>query len=164
MTRPTQPVSFELAYALQGFYDDYAAAVDVLDLERWTQFFTDDALYRVIARESYAQNLEHATIYCDGMNMLKDRATMIDQVAVFEPRTLRHFISGLKVREANGGIIRATANFLVIESVSFDAEPQILMVGEYVDEIRQDDDGFKFRKRDAVYDQYRIRTTLVFPV
>ena len=57
----------------------------------------------------------------------------------------------------------ATASFLVIESL-FDAEPHILMVGEYVDEITRTPEGLRFRKRDAIYDQYRIRTTLVFPV
>lgn len=163
MNHLKSPVSFEQLHALQSFYDDYAATVDAFSLERWTQFFTEDALYRVIARESYEQNLEHATIYCDGMGMLKDRATMIDRVAVFERRTLRHFLSGLKVHESLDGVIKATANFLVIESM-FDAEPQILMVGQYVDEIVQGSDGFSFQRRDAVYDQYRIRTTLVFPV
>ncbi|CAN5763371.1 aromatic-ring-hydroxylating dioxygenase subunit beta [soil metagenome] len=156
-------LSIEQRLELASFYEDYAETVDVLDLVAWTHYFTEDALYRVIARESYAQNLDHATIYCDGMAMLKDRATMIDRVAIFEPRTIRHFISGLKVRDATDGVIKATANFLVIESI-FDGEPQILMVGQYVDEIVRVGGELKFRKRDAVYDQYRIRTTLVFPV
>ena len=153
----------EMKEAIRDLYDDYAATVDNMDLTRWTHFFTDDALYRVIARESYSQGLTHATIYCEGIGMIRDRATLVDQVAVFEPRTLRHFISGVRIKNASPRTIEATANFLVIESL-FDAEPQLLMVGEYVDEIVRTQDGLRFKKRDAVYDQYRVRTTLVFPV
>lgn len=154
---------YELKAAVADLYDSYAAAVDRMDLNSWADFFTDDAFYRVIGRESYSQGLTHATIYCDGIGMIRDRATLVKEVAVFEPRVLRHFISGLRLNLVTPERIEATANFLVIESL-FDAEPQILMVGEYVDEIVRTTEGLRFRKRDAVYDQYRIRTTLVFPV
>jgi 3-phenylpropionate/cinnamic acid dioxygenase small subunit len=155
--------SFETKNAIRELYDDYAAVVDSLNLVQWTKFFTDDALYRVISRESYSQRLTHATIYCDGIGMIRDRVTMIDRVAVFEPRTIRHFISGVRIHSIEDDKIEATANFLVIESL-FDAEPQLLMVGEYIDKIVRTEDGLRFQKRDAVYDQYRIRTTLVYPV
>jgi hypothetical protein len=38
------------------------------------------------------------------------------------------------------------------------------MVGQYRDEIVRKDGQLLFRRRDAIYDQYRIRTTLVMPV
>ena len=156
-------VTAEVKQSVRDLYDEYAATVDAMDLKRWTEYFTEDAVYRVIARESYAMGLPHATIYCDGIGMIRDRATMLDRVAVFEPRVLRHFITGVRVQSATPDSIKATANFLVIESL-FDAEPQLLMVGEYVDEIVVSDGEMFFRKRDAIYDQYRVRTTLVFPV
>jgi anthranilate 1,2-dioxygenase small subunit len=148
---------------LRDFYDDYAFAIDRNDLKAWVSFFTEDALYRVISRESYSQGLTHATIYCDSGAMIRDRATLIEQVAVYEPRTLRHFISGVRVQSSSAEKIEATASFLIIESL-FDAEPQIFMVGEYVDEFVVTEAGLRLRSRSAVYDQYRVRTTLVFPV
>ena len=156
-------VPAEVKQSVRDLYDEYAAVVDAMDLQRWTEYFTEDAVYRVIARESYAMGLPHATIYCDGMAMIRDRVTMLDRVAVFEPRVLRHFITGVRIQSANADNIKATANFLVIESL-FDAEPQLLMVGEYVDEIAVTGGAMLFRKRDAIYDQSRVRTTLVFPV
>ncbi len=156
-------VSTQLKAAVCDLYDDYAHAVDNEELDRWVGFFSDDAVYRVIARESHALGLTHATIYCEGIGMIRDRATMLEKVAVFEPRVLRHFITGVRIHSASADTIVASANFQIIESL-FDAEPTLLMVGQYQDEIISRDGELCFRKRDAIYDQYRVRTTLVMPV
>lgn len=156
-------VSAQLKEAVRDLYDDYAQAVDAQELDRWAGLFTDDAVYRVIARENYALGLTHATIYCDGIGMIRDRATMLERVAVFEPRVLRHFITGVRIHSASADCIVASGNFLIIESL-FDAEPQILMVGQYQDEIVSSEGELRFKKRDSIYDQYRVRTTLVMPV
>ena len=156
-------VSAQLKEAVRDLYDDYAQAVDDQELDRWVGFFSDDAVYRVIARESHALGLSHATIYCDGIGMIRDRATMLERVAVFEPRVLRHFITGVRIHSASADCIVASGNFLIIESL-FDAEPQLLMVGQYQDEIVSTGGELRFKKRDAIYDQYRVRTTLVMPV
>ena len=163
MDRRSGNFSLEIKQSVRDLYDDYAAVLDAMDIEGWAGFFTDDALYRVIARESYALGLSHATIYCDGIGMIKDRVTMLDKVAVYEPRVLRHFITGVRIHSVTDQVIKASANFQIIESL-FDAEPQLLMVGEYRDEIVMAEDGAKFRCRDAIYDQYRVRTTLIVPV
>src|SRR4051794_35232129 len=115
---------------LRDFYDDYAAALDDGRLEDWTGYFAEASVYKVMARESYDQGLSHATIYCDSLGMIRDRAASIRETAVFEPRLLRHFISGVQVTAASDEEIAARANFLVVESL-YAAESQILMVGEY---------------------------------
>ncbi len=104
-------VSPQLKAAVCDLYDDYADAVDTEDLDRWVGFFSDDASYRVIARESHSLGLTHATIYCDGIGMIRDRATMLTKVAVFEPRVLRHFITGVRIHSASADTIVASANF-----------------------------------------------------
>lgn len=152
----------ELRAALRDFYDDYAATLDADRIEAWPSFFTEDALYQVISRETHSQGLSHATIYCSGIRMIRDRAAAIRQTAVFEQRVIRHFISGVHGAE-RGDEIEAGANFLLVESL-YDAEPQVLMVGEYIDIVVRDGGSFKFKQRSAVYDNYRVRTTLVLPV
>ena len=57
----------------------------------------------------------------------------------------------------------AAAVRIAVESL-YDAEPQVLMVGEYIDTLVREAGGFKFKQRSAVYDNYRVRTTLVIPV
>lgn len=152
----------KLRAALRDFYDDYAAVLDADRIEAWPGFFADDARYQVISRETHGQGLTHATIYCNGIRMIRDRAAAIRQTAVFEQRTIRHFISGVHGAD-RGEVIEAGANFLLVESL-YDAEPQVLMVGEYIDILVRDGDGFKLKSRSAVYDNYRVRTTLVIPV
>jgi anthranilate 1,2-dioxygenase small subunit len=148
---------------LRDLYEDYAASLDEGRLEDWPKFFTEGSVYKVMARESFDQGLTHATIYCDGLGMIRDRAASVRETAVYEPRLLRHFISGVQVDEAGDAEIVARANFLVVESL-YAAESQILMVGEYRDRLVRTAEGLKFRERLALYDNYRIRTTLVLPV
>jgi anthranilate 1,2-dioxygenase small subunit len=147
---------------LRDFYDDYADCLDEDDLENWPSFFTDDARYLVTGRENHDQGLEHATLYCDGKAMLLDRVLAIRQSTVFEPRSLRHIVSGVRVRN-EAEIIEAKASFVIFESLS-DKEPRIFMVGRYFDRLVRNGDSFLFKERACVFDNYRIMTSLIIPV
>lgn len=148
---------------LRDFYDDYAACLDAEALRDFPDFFTEDALYRVISRENHDDGLELSPIYCLGRAMIVDRVTATLEAALYQPRSLRHFVSGVRVLGEDEGEVRATANFLIIESL-VEQEPQILMVGRYIDRVVREDGALRFRERTCVYDNYRIRTTLVIPV
>ena len=148
---------------LREFYDDTAAALDAEDLEAFPAFFTEDCLYRVISRENVDQGLAHAPIYCRGRAMIEDRIMATTRAALYQPRSLRHFISGVRIAGREGDAVRVEANFLIIESL-IEQEPQILMVGRYVDlVIRAADGALRFREHSAIYDNYCVRTTLVIP-
>ena len=153
----------ELRVALRDFYEEYAVCLDEDELERWPGFFTEDCRYRVTSRETYDQRLPYGLIYCINKNMLKDRLMALRQTTMFEPRSLRHFISGLRVRQVDGDTIQAQANFAIFESLS-DREPVVNMVGRYIDTIVRTPDGFLFKDRDCIADNYRIRTSLIIPV
>lgn len=148
---------------LRNFYDDYAATLDNLELEEWVNYFTEDCHYRVISRENMDANLPLGLIYCMNKNMLKDRVLALRETTMYEPRILRHFISGVRVVEVDGDEIHARANFAIFESMS-DQEPQINMVGEYQDIFVGTTDGYLLKHRDCVYDNYRIRNSLIIPV
>lgn len=163
MTLTTQSVALDLERAVTRFYEDYAAVIDSGNLDAWPSFFTDDCKYQVIARENYDAGLPHATIYCDGIGMVRDRAAATRDCTVYEPRYLRHFLSSIRVWDVDGDLVRATGSFLVIESVS-DKEPYAHIVGQYLDQIVAGPQGLKLRERLCVYDNYRIFNSLVFPV
>lgn len=153
-----------LRQELRDLYEDIAAALDAEDLGAMPAYFTEDALYRVISRENHDDGLAHAPIYCRGRAMIEDRVNATREAALYQPRSLRHFISGVRVTGEDNGEIHATANFLIIESL-IEREPEILMVGRYIDRVVREDDGaLRFRERTCVYDNYQIRTTLVIPV
>lgn len=148
---------------LRDFYEDYAACLDDGRLEDWPGFFTEDCHYRVLSRENYDAGLPIGLIYCMNKNMVKDRVTALRETTVYEPRSLRHFISGVRVTRADEGEIVAQANFAITEALS-DREPVLNMVGCYMDVLVRDGDGFLLRRRDCVHDNYRVRTSLIIPV
>ena len=148
---------------LRDFYDDYSACLDAEALRDFPAFFTRDALYRVISRENHDDGLEHAPIYCLGRAMIEDRVNATVEAALYQPRSLRHFVSGVRIVGGDDGEARVESNFLIIESL-VEQEPQILMAGRYLDRVVREEGVLKFRERTCVYDNYRIRTTLVIPV
>ena len=155
--------SSEVRHYLRDLFEDYAACLDDRDLERWPEFFTDDALYRVIARENYDAGLTHAAMYCDGLSMIRDRVVAIRETTVYEPRALRHFISGVRVLSLSEDTIEATANFAIVEALS-NSEPRLSLFGRYFDTLVAVGDAWLFRERSCVYDNYRIHTSLIFPI
>lgn len=159
---PSSTGASDLA-SLRQFFEDYADTLDAQDLEHWPDFFTEDALYQVISRENHDAGLLHATMHCEGLGMIRDRAQATRECTVYEPRYLRHFLHGLRVRSASAESWETRCNFLVIESTS-DDEPRVLLVGQYLDTVVQTAQGLRLKKRLCVYDNYRIFNSLVFPV
>jgi len=163
MTLTNDPAAQDLLPAITRLYEDYTDTLDNLDLDGWCNYFTEDCRYRVIGRENYDANLQHATIYCEGLAMVRDRAKATNECTVYEPRFLRHFLHRIRVEKMEGDTIHASASFMVVESVS-DMEPYVHTVGRYIDVIVKTPDGLRFRSRDCVYDNYRIFNSLIFPI
>ena len=154
---------FQLQAALQQYYEQYTNCLDDTDFDRWLTFFTPDAKYQITSRENFRRKLPIAAMSCDGIGMIQDRVTALVKVLVYEPRIWRRFVSSLRIDRIEGDIIHSRANFLLFESM-MDREPQLNMVGEYVDIVVRENGTFRFRERIAVYDNYRIQTTLFAPV
>jgi anthranilate 1,2-dioxygenase small subunit len=148
---------------LRDLYEDYAAALDDLRLDDWVAYFTEGSLYRVMGRETFDQELTHATIFCQGLPMIRDRAAAVHRTAVYEPRHLRHFVSGVRVVGFSNGEIEAEGNFMISEAM-FDREARLFLTGQYKDRLVRTKDGLRFRERTAVYDNHAIPTTLIIPV
>jgi anthranilate 1,2-dioxygenase small subunit len=151
-----------LRLELQPLYEDYAACLDDGEINRWPDFFTDDANYQVIGRDNYDAGLTHATLYCAGKDMIRDRALAISETVVYEPRFLRHIVGGVRIKSTGKDVVSASANFVILESKS-DQDPIIFLSGRYVDSLVKTGERWLFAERLCVFDNYRIRTTLVFP-
>ncbi len=157
------PMPQGLRTELRDFYEDCASCLDDADLDGWIGFFAEDCHYRVIPRENYDAGLPLGLIYCMNKNMLRDRITALKETTVYEPRSLRHFISCVRVNDVQGGEICAQSNFAIVESIS-DQEPVVNMVGRYLDVLCRVDGKLLLKRRDCVYDNYRIRNSLIIPV
>ncbi len=152
-----------LRAALRDFHDDYISCLDTGELERWPDFFVEDCRYRVLSRENHDAGLPLSLIYCDGRDMLLDRVTALRETTVFEPRSLRHFVSAVRVLDVDGSLIRAEANFMIVESLS-DRDPVVNMAGRYLDTFVDTGERLLLKDRWCVHDNYRIRTSLIIPV
>src|SRR6185437_1655381 len=69
MTKPAHPSAKSAVEAralradIYDFNSAYAACIDDGDIMQWPDFFTEDAIYKVIPRENYDQGLPLATIF-----------------------------------------------------------------------------------------------------
>jgi len=157
------PETLALAAELRFLYEEIADLLDRDQIETLPGYFVEDCLYRIISRENFDQGLPAATLFCDGIRMLRDRVLALRETQVYEPRTWRHFISGVRIASITDGVIAASANVMVTEAMS-DAEPTILIVGSYSDRLVRQNGQLFFVERSVIYDNYRVVRSLIAPV
>src|SRR3546814_19548601 len=115
MTEPVREQSGRITRGeLRDFFEDYAACLDAEALREFPAFFTEDAKYQVISRENHDDGLEHASIFCLGRAMIEDRVTDTVEAALYQPRSLRHLISGVRIVGKDVGDVRHEPNFILI--------------------------------------------------
>lgn len=148
---------------LRRLYEEVAELLDTDNVEQFPNYFVEDCMYQVVSRENYSEDLPQATIYCDGLAMVKDRVVALRETQVFAPRVWRHFISGVRVTAIDGDEIHARGNFMLTEATS-DENPTLFLVGQYLDILVRDGAGFKFKQRLAVFDNHHVTRSLIFPV
>jgi len=107
----------ELRWAVEEFNYEYADVLDRGEIERWPDFFTDDGIYRLIARDNADSDLPLSLMSCDGKGMLKDRAYAIAHTEMFAPRYTMHHIGQIRVTDFEDRIITAQANYIILETL-----------------------------------------------
>lgn len=156
-------VSLELRVEIQDLMAEYTQALDDGNLERWPQLFTETCLYQVIPRENFDQGLPLATIRCESRGMLEDRVMAVRDTFMYEPRHLRHVVSGLQLKDRGNGVINAQSSYAVFETV-IDEPTRVFNVGRYLDEIVRDDGVMRFRQRLCVFDSDLVPNSMVYPI
>jgi anthranilate 1,2-dioxygenase small subunit len=152
-----------LRQELRDLYEEVADLIDDDKVESMPSYFAEDCLYRVTTRENFDQGLPGALMYCDGLAMLKDRILAIRETQVYEPRSWRHFVSGVRVLGVEGDLVHARANFLVTEALS-DQDPTLFLVGRYLDTLVRQGSRLLFKERIAVCDNHYVRRSIIMPV
>ena len=158
-----QDERIRITVELQALLADFWHDVDTNWGRNAAGFFTEDGVYKVISAENHGEGLDLAALSCTGRPMLQDRVAAARMTTIYEPRTIRHSVSCVRANKAEGGEIEAQANFALFECL-LDREPHILMVGRYLDTIVRQGAELKFKQRLCIYDNYRIRTSLIIPV
>jgi 3-phenylpropionate/cinnamic acid dioxygenase small subunit len=153
----------DVHFELTALNTEYAHALDTGRYDAWLDFFVDDCLYRVVPRENYVLGLPIALIHCESKGMLRDRVLAARDSTMAEPRTIRHFISNIRVLEASDTEIRAEANVLIVQTM-INRMTEIVLSGFYLDRITRSEGRLLFKERLCIYDSLLIPTSLVAPV
>jgi 3-phenylpropionate/cinnamic acid dioxygenase small subunit len=153
----------ELHFEIEQLNSEYARVLDNERFEEFPEFFVEDCLYRVVPRENHLLGLPIAVIHCESKGMIEDRVYAARESTMAEPRTLRHFITNVRILEASGEAIRAEANVLIVQTM-INRMTEIVLSGFYLDSIVRCDGRLLFKERLCIYDSLLLPTSLVAPV
>ena len=149
--------------AIEDLIVDYAHAIDDDDLERWPDFFTDEAFYQIISRENFDAGLPLGVLSCEGRGMMQDRIVALRTANVFEPHTYCHLLSRPQFVGADGATWRVRTNFSVIRTMQ-SGESEIYATGKYADKIVLDEQQPLFQERRVVLESRQVDILLVIPL
>jgi len=141
----------------------YAAALDEKRFDDWPGFFLEDGRYKVQARENFDRGLPLALMDLESQGMMKDRVYGVTETIYHAPYYTRHVVSPAQVLAAEGGLVRAQANYAVFRTRP-GSTSEVYSVGRYIDEIVQTPDGLKFSSRLCVYDSEMVLNSLIYPI
>jgi 3-phenylpropionate/cinnamic acid dioxygenase small subunit len=153
----------DLRLELEALYADYVACLDEERFEEWPEFFTDDALYRIIPRENFARGLPIATWHCESKGYLQDRVVAIRQTAVYAPRYIRRLVSNIRILGWQDGRLAVRANYAAFETLR-DELTRVFSVGRCHDTLVVADDRLKFQEKLIIFDSELIPNSLVYPL
>jgi anthranilate 1,2-dioxygenase small subunit len=160
---PSQEVHAQWQARVDDFNARYAACLDEDRLDDWLTFFTDDASYKVISRESWDRDLPMGVMSCDGRGMFVDRVVATKQVLVFASRYMRHIVGRALISEVSSKILRASTGYLVVQTL-VEKPTEIFQSGRYADEFVIDNGSLLLRKRDCIYDSTLLLNSLIYPI
>lgn len=148
---------------LSELYLDYVEMLDECRFDEWLDLFATIASYLAVSDENYRLGLPIATIRCDSRGMIADRLHAIRNTAMFEPRTMRHIVGGVRVRAASPGRLLTEASFVVVRILT-EGSTELFSSGRYRDVVVEQDGRMMFAEKVAVYDGALIANSLVYPL
>ncbi len=156
-------VPAEVRYEIEDLFAEYAAVLDAVELERWPELFTEACFYEIIPRENYDRGLPLAIMRCESQRMLKDRVLAIRDTMMYEPRYMRHLISGIRVTGQSAAGITVEANYAVFETL-LDGMTRVFNVGRYLDRLVREAGELKFAEKHCVFDSVLVPNSLIYPL
>jgi anthranilate 1,2-dioxygenase small subunit len=152
-----------IAAALADASEDYAAAIDLDELERWPDFFETDCTYKVTTRDNVQAGWPIGVIYADSRAALQDRVKSLREANVYEGQVYRHVMGRPRIIEVDGDLVRAETSFLVVRTMR-DGEMLLFAAGSYHDLVRLEAGKMSFVERIVVCDSSRVDTLMALPL
>jgi salicylate 5-hydroxylase small subunit len=156
-------VDMQTWFGIQQLYADYAAAVDSDHWDLWPDFFIDECVYKLQARENHERGFPLATLSLTSKGMLKDRVYGISETIYHDPYYQRHVVGAPIIRQVENGRIHSEANYAVFRT-KLDQESTVFNVGRYIDTIVHTAEGLKFAERLCIFDSEMIPNSIIYPI
>jgi anthranilate 1,2-dioxygenase small subunit len=144
-------------------YADYALCLDADELERWPDFFVEQAAYRITSAENYEAGLPLGLIYATSRAMLRDRVAALREANIYEPQRYRHLVAAIRLVQETDETVEATANFMIVRTLQ-DGEMTIFAAGRTLDTVKREDGRWKFANKLVILDSRQIDTLLALPM
>ena len=152
---------------LLTLYSDYAMVCDSADWEKWPDFFTESATYRLQPRENYERGLPLCLLALESKDMIRDRVYGVKETLYHDPYYQRHIVGAPRVLShahgRDGEVIMSEANYAVIRT-KYDGESTVFNAGYYRDQVVRTPEGLKLQARLCVYDSEMIPNSLIYPI
>ena len=159
----TPAVSLETRAAVEDLYARYVKCLDDARFDEWPDFFTEECVYKIQARENFDRGLPLALMAFESRAMLKDRVFGATTTLYHQPYYQRHLVSSLLMRGADDGSVQVEANYAVLRTKQ-GTLTDVFNVGRYVDEIVTVDGALRFRSKLCIYDSELVPNSLIYPI
>lgn len=153
----------ELYFRIERLFAEYCAALDEGELEAWPEFFVENGLYQMIARENHAHGYPIPLLLLDSKGMMKDRVYSLRNANIYQAHRYRHAQSGIRITGHDADGLRVSSSYIVVQTLN-DGVTEVYQAGSYYDSLAETPAGLRFRERVCVYDTSRIPTLLATPV
>ena len=159
------PAAADIAtwFAVQQLHAEVARVLDAGDFTRWPDFFTEDAMYLVQARENFDRGLPLATMRLESRAMLRDRVVGATDTMFHDPYYQRHVVGAPTILAMHDGEVEAEAAYVVVRTHR-DAMPELLSVGRYLDRLVRLDGLWLIRQRTCIFDNDLLPNSLIYPI
>ena len=152
-----------LTAQLTHFMEDYARCLDQDDLERWPEFFADDARYKITTFDNIRAGYPFGMMYADSAAMLRDRVKALRNANIYEEQRYRHILGLPFITRAAVHTVSAQTSFMSLR-IMRDGQTMLFATGQYQDSIAIHGDRFQFEERIVVCDSSQIDTLLALPL
>jgi anthranilate 1,2-dioxygenase small subunit len=149
--------------AIERLLADYAWYIDQDRLEEWLDFFTEDAVYKIVPRENVEQGLPLTLFIAENKNMLRDRVVSLRRANIYNIHYDRHLLSAIRVVADGDAECAVEASFAVFHTDQ-EGESRIFSVGAYRDKIVFVGERALIKEKIVVVDTAAVRTLLSTPL
>ena len=153
----------DLQFKVERLLAEYVQCIDDDRLEQWPDFFVDECVYKIAARENVERNMPVAAIFCDSKGMLTDRVISLRHANIYERHRYRHVVSSTIVSNVSDAGLSARSNYVVYRT-RINGVTEVYSAGTYDDRIVIAGDHLLFQEKIAVYDTDRIDALLATPL